>query len=124
MHIFAGNFFHIKIVQYRRSLNFTTESPASSPISYLWNQSTIQAPTRDYQNPNWSQSQRLRDNMIDKIVVEDRATISPIQRPQTPSSNKTINYETDVKDNNNDQYEDNSSVHSYGTHSVASTHSM
>lgn len=32
------------------------DSPASSPISYLWNQSTIQAPaTRDYQNPNWCQ---------------------------------------------------------------------
>lgn len=77
-----------------------------------------------YQNPNWSQSQQLRDNMIDKIVVEDRATISPIQRPHTPSSNKTINYEADAKENNNDQYDDNSSVHSYGTHSVASTHSM
>ncbi|XP_053661600.1 blastoderm-specific protein 25D [Anopheles marshallii] len=29
------------------------DRPASSPISYLWNQSTIQRPVRDYQNPNW-----------------------------------------------------------------------
>lgn len=105
-------------------MNLTGESPASSPISYLWNQSTIQAPTRDYQNPNWSQSPRPRDNMIDRIVVEHQTTVSPIQRPQTPSYNKANNGEADGKENNNDQYEDNSSVHSYGTHSVASTHSM
>uniref|UniRef100_A0A182W9T7 EF-hand domain-containing protein n=1 Tax=Anopheles minimus TaxID=112268 RepID=A0A182W9T7_9DIPT len=32
------------------------DRPASSPISYLWNQSTIQRPVRDYQNPNWRPS--------------------------------------------------------------------
>ncbi|ETN60186.1 blastoderm specific protein 25d [Anopheles darlingi] len=29
------------------------QTDACSPISYLWKQSTIQRPVRDYQNPNW-----------------------------------------------------------------------
>lgn len=98
------------------------ESSASSPISYLWHQSTIQAPTRDYQNPNWSR-QRGDNNNVDKIIVEERQqTISPIQRPQTPSSVKTANFEVAAGTENND--DDASSVHSFGTHSIASTHSM
>lgn len=90
------------------------DSPASSPISYLWNQSTIQVPTRDYQNPNWPVGRA--DNVINKIVVESCQTVSPIQRPHTPSSNKTANI--------NDPSDDASSVRSFDTHSIASTHSM
>lgn len=98
------------------------ESSASSPISYLWHQSTIQAPTRDYQNPNWARS-RAENSAADKIVVEERLTISPIQRPQTPSSAKTVNLDATLPaDQLND--DDSSSVRSFGTHSIASTHSM
>lgn len=94
------------------------ESVASSPISYLWNQSTIQAPTRDYQNPNWNVAQKL-DNIQNAAIDEAvRQTVSPIQRPQTPLSSKNTN--TLEPDNNDDA----SSVRSFGTHSVASTHSI
>ncbi|XP_055595694.1 blastoderm-specific protein 25D isoform X2 [Uranotaenia lowii] len=43
------------------------DSPASSPISYLWNQSTIQAPVaaRDYHNPNWCQQLKLSSTQIE-----------------------------------------------------------
>lgn len=62
------------------------DSPASSPISYLWNQSTIQAPaTRDYQNPNWCQSLKTSAVVCDvtRIKASDEsdklgASISPL----------------------------------------------
>lgn len=87
------------------------ESPASSPISYLWAQSTIQAPARDYQNPNWSKP--LSSAVVggtDMLVTA--SPIGPIQRPTTPMRSD------DKRDS------DVSSVKSYGTASVASTHSM
>ncbi|XP_035794226.1 blastoderm-specific protein 25D-like isoform X2 [Anopheles albimanus] len=38
--------------------NASPDQPdACSPISYLWKQSTIQRPVRDYQNPNWKPTQ-------------------------------------------------------------------
>uniref|UniRef100_A0A182NE74 EF-hand domain-containing protein n=1 Tax=Anopheles dirus TaxID=7168 RepID=A0A182NE74_9DIPT len=43
------------------------DRPASSPISYLWNQSTIQRPVRDYQNPNW----RLPPPSVASNVLRD-----------------------------------------------------
>lgn len=109
------------------------ESVASSPISYLWNQSTIQAPTRDYQNPNWNRTITLDSN--DKINVDDlpQQTISPIQRPQTPSNSsntapmstlKNTMVENITEELNTDIPDDMSSVRSFATHSVASTHSM
>lgn len=84
------------------------DSPASSPISYLWQQSTICAPARDYQNPNWSRlaSTAPVESQPEPIAVAVNH-ISPIQRPTTPMRES-----------------DASSVKSYGTHSVASTHSM
>lgn len=109
------------------------ESVASSPISYLWNQSTIQAPTRDYQNPAWNRTITLESN--DKITVDDlpRQTISPIQRPQTPSSASTTapmsTFKNTMVENVGEELtteipDDMSSVRSFATHSVASTHSM
>lgn len=102
---------------------------ASSPISYLWHQGTIQAPTRDYQNPNWNKTNKTEMNSIEKIVSEEspRSTISPIQRPQTPSSSAVANTALEISntaDNTNDLLDETSSVRSFGTHSVASTHSM
>lgn len=107
------------------------DSPASSPISYLWHQSTIQAPARDYQNPNWQSrsthnnpneigldvSDQLNTFVNDEDVAggNSRKTISPIQRPSSPSS---------TSNKMNREISDLSSVKSYGTHSVASTHSL
>lgn len=106
------------------------ESVASSPISYLWHQSTIQAPTRDYHNPNWNRNTKSESN--DKIVIDEmpRNTISPIQRPQTPSTSgatttvKNTAFDNTQGDNNTEILDDVSSIRSFGTHSVASTHSM
>lgn len=109
------------------------ESVASSPISYLWNQGTIQAPTRDYQNPNWNRTITLDSS--DRIVVDDlpQQTISPIQRPQTPSSSsatapmstlKNTVVENVTEELTTEIPDDMSSVRSFATHSVASTHSM
>lgn len=87
------------------------ESPASSPISYLWAQSTIQAPARDYHNPNWSQATAAAAGASDLHLPSN--VIGPIQRPMTPMRGGDDKRDSDV-----------SSVKSYGTHSVASTHSM
>ncbi|XP_062548907.1 blastoderm-specific protein 25D isoform X2 [Armigeres subalbatus] len=51
------------------------ESPASSPISYLWNQSTIQAPaTRDYQNPNWCQALKANSTPLETSRIGDECS--------------------------------------------------
>lgn len=126
------------------------ESPASSPISYLWNQSTIQAPatttTRDYQNPNWCQPLKVNINSAsapqqntscedppkDQLAVEEEPrfsrTISPIQKP---SSVTGANSTTDVTSCGGDAGQDVGdcsdvcSVKSArSTHSLASTHSI
>uniref|UniRef100_A0A182QM03 Blastoderm-specific protein 25D n=1 Tax=Anopheles farauti TaxID=69004 RepID=A0A182QM03_9DIPT len=47
------------------------DRPASSPISYLWNQSTIQRPVRDYQNPNWRPSAPTNARSESSSLVED-----------------------------------------------------
>ncbi|EDS42568.1 blastoderm specific protein 25d [Culex quinquefasciatus] len=126
------------------------ESPASSPISYLWNQSTIQAPatttTRDYQNPNWCQplkvstgtttptQQQCDDPAKDQLTVQEEEpgfsrTISPIQKPA--SSVTGANSTTDVTSCGGDAGQDVGdcsdvcSVKSArSTHSLASTHSI
>lgn len=126
------------------------ESPASSPISYLWNQSTIQAPatttTRDYQNPNWCQplkvstgtttptQQQSDDPAKDQLTVQEEEpgfsrTISPIQKPA--SSVTGANSTTDVTSCGGDAGQDVGdcsdvcSVKSArSTHSLASTHSI
>lgn len=93
------------------------DSPASSPISYLWHQSTIQAPARDYHNPNWNCTINGDDLVSNAdrngIVRSDNGgdqQIGPIQRPTSPT-----------KSNKSSTLGDDSSVKS---HSVASTHSM
>lgn len=78
------------------------QSPAaSSPINYLWSQSTIQAPARDYQNPNWQKPQQHQQQ---KVVMEQKESsvfaneldmaldveeapivVSPIQKPKPGS---------------------------------------
>lgn len=119
------------------------ESVASSPISYLWNQGTIQIPNpRDYQNPNWNKSITATtngDGMSNDIskneendATTNRNAIAPIQRPQTPSSSvqsstlkNTGNEDSSITiDNTTEILDDLSSVRSFGTHSIASTHSM
>lgn len=94
------------------------DSPASSPISYLWHQSTIQAPARDYHNPNWNCTTNGDDLVSNSdgngIVQYDNNNgdqhIGPIQRPTSPTkSNKSGPMGEDL---------------SVKSHSVASTHSM
>lgn len=113
-----------------------TDSVASSPISYLWNQSTIQVPsTRDYQNPNWNRTNKNDDFSTSVPTMEDGSavqnTIAPIQRPQTPSTsaattlkNTMVESNDNLIDNTTEILDDVLSLRSFGTHSVASTHSM
>ncbi|XP_031631697.1 blastoderm-specific protein 25D isoform X2 [Contarinia nasturtii] len=114
-----------------------SESVASSPISYLWNQSTIQVPTRDYQNPNWNRtnSNKTNDDTVATVAPIDDDTvqntiISPICRPHTPSAATTTLKNTVVENNENaidnttEILDDVLSLRSFGTHSVASTHSI
>lgn len=124
-------FFIVFIKIFSLTLKKKSESVASSPISYLWHQSTIQAPTRDYTNPNWNKTLKTeQQNTVDKIVTEDspRQTISPIQRPQTPSSSavthNNVALELANADGNIDTLDDTSSVKSFSTHSITSTQSM
>uniref|UniRef100_A0A182UHL6 EF-hand domain-containing protein n=1 Tax=Anopheles melas TaxID=34690 RepID=A0A182UHL6_9DIPT len=51
------------------------ERPASSPISYLWNQSTIQRPVRDYQNPNW-RPPTVANAISESVLVEEKCSIA------------------------------------------------
>lgn len=88
------------------------ESPASSPISYLWTQSTIHQPARDYQNPNWSKSSSSAVAVGGTDLHSGLGHVGPIQRPTTPMRSED-KHDSDV-----------SSVKSYGTQSVTSTHSM
>lgn len=105
------------------------DSAASSPISYLWHQSTIQAPARDYQNPNWNGAHINVQQSVQLSVVEIETgtetstfskAISPIQRPASPFTNS----QKQAKDTTDKHDSDASSIKSFGTHSVASTHSM
>uniref|UniRef100_A0A182TAH3 Uncharacterized protein n=1 Tax=Anopheles maculatus TaxID=74869 RepID=A0A182TAH3_9DIPT len=50
------------------------DRPASSPISYLWNQSTIQRPVRDYQNPNWRPPVAVHPVTETNEPVEDKCS--------------------------------------------------
>lgn len=111
-----------------------SESVASSPISYLWNQSTIQVPTRDYQNPNWNRTNKTNKEEPNPIPADEEPTqnlISPIRRPQTPSTsaattlkNTVVENSENIIDNTTEILDDVLSLRSFGTHSVASTHSM
>lgn len=94
--------------------NGDMNSPASSPINYLWQQSTIQAPARDYHNPNWNTQSTHPIQCSYPAEETERKTISPIQRPLTPGN----------RNNDKENGSDSSSVHSFTTHSIASTHSV
>lgn len=118
-----------------RSKISDNESVASSPINYLWHQGTIQAPTRDYQNPNWQQQMQNQStaNFISDENDERPQPIQPIQRPQTPSSAtvtlssttlKNTAIENNTDNDNTEAIDDALSIKSFATHSVASTHSM
>ena len=111
-----------------------SESVASSPISYLWNQSTIQVPTRDYQNPNWNRTNPTKEE-TNSVPADDETAnqnlISPIRRPHTPSTsaattlkNTIAENSENIIDNTTEILDDVLSLRSFGTHSVASTHSM
>lgn len=108
-----------------------SESVASSPISYLWHQSTIQVPTRDYQNPNWNRTNSTKDESNDVADGDEAPLIAPIQRPQTPSTsaattlkNTFVENNENAIDNTTEILDDCLSLRSFGTHSIASTHSM
>ncbi|XP_037903947.1 blastoderm-specific protein 25D isoform X2 [Hermetia illucens] len=105
-------------------------SPASSPICYLWNQSTIQAPARDYQNPNWN-SKPKKESRLDNLTTSETAIfstvdangepsdkfiprVSPIQKPNTPNRLQR----------DGDETASNASVRSFESRSIASTHSV
>lgn len=114
------------------------ESVASSPISYLWNQSTIHVPTRDYQNPKWNPSTINDDDKNTADVPDANETnpnqniIEPIRPPKTSSmsdatstlENIGADHSSIIIDNTTEILDDLSSVRSFRTHSVASTHSM
>lgn len=120
--------------QTQRIKTSDSESVASSPISYLWNQSTIQVPTRDYQNPNWNRTNKTNDDNNPMPADDDDTTqnlIAPIRRPQTPSTsaattlkNSVIENSENIIDNTTEILDDVLSLRSFGTHSIASTHSM
>lgn len=103
------------------------ESPASSPISYLWSQSTIQCPARDYQNPKWNNTTTSKDvdphswglKVIDAIVDDNingsiTRTVSPIQKPRNNELDRNDN--SDVLSITSDR--------SIGSHSIASTYNV
>ncbi|XP_058826455.1 ninein isoform X2 [Topomyia yanbarensis] len=128
------------------------DSPASSPISYLMKQSTIQAPTRDYQNPNWCQplssgpveainsiGQNAPRSPIshaaiggDELSVDDdpgfNRTISPIQKPLMTATAATSNSDVAFCGGEHQDLVDCSDVCSIksarSAHSLASTHSI
>ncbi|XP_053677512.1 uncharacterized protein LOC128727609 [Anopheles nili] len=66
--------------------------PASSPITYLWTQSTLQQPIRDYQNPNWRppQSAMVEDkcstNAVDKLMSDEEITITKLVESMNSTS--------------------------------------
>lgn len=108
-----------------------SESVASSPISYLWNQSTIQVPTRDYQNPNWNRTNPTKEDQVPVEEVASQNLIAPIQRPQTPSTSAATTLKNTLVENNENAIDSTTeilddvlSLRSFGTHSIASTHSM
>uniref|UniRef100_A0A6B2EC78 Putative myosin class ii heavy chain n=1 Tax=Phlebotomus kandelakii TaxID=1109342 RepID=A0A6B2EC78_9DIPT len=105
-------------------------SSASSPMNYLWNQSTIHAPARDYHNPNWQQEgerKKPSPTGIECLTTTETSTwafspekvpaISPIQKPKR---------QTESEDARKPEDEANISVKSGGgsTHSGASTYNI
>ncbi|XP_059617034.1 blastoderm-specific protein 25D [Phlebotomus argentipes] len=106
-------------------------SSASSPMNYLWNQSTIHAPARDYHNPNWQQEGERKKSPptgIECLTTTETSTwafspekvpaISPIQKPKR---------HTDAEDaGKKPEDEGSASVKSAGgsSHSGASTYNI
>ncbi|XP_055710040.1 blastoderm-specific protein 25D isoform X2 [Phlebotomus papatasi] len=108
-------------------------SSASSPMNYLWNQSTIHAPARDYHNPNWQQEAERKKSPpqgIECLTTTETSTwafspervpaISPIQKPKRQTDSDDASRKPDVAD------EANVSVKSGGgsSHSGASTYNI
>ncbi|GAB0099295.1 blastoderm-specific protein 25D [Sergentomyia squamirostris] len=112
-------------------------SSASSPMNYLWNQSTIHAPARDYHNPNWHQDgetkKKQQSTGIECLSTTETSTwafspervptISPIQKPKR----QTDRDQTDDAGRKHEIVdESNVSVKSAGgsSHSGASTYNI
>uniref|UniRef100_A0A2M4A526 Putative rho-associated coiled-coil n=1 Tax=Anopheles triannulatus TaxID=58253 RepID=A0A2M4A526_9DIPT len=111
--------------------NVSPDQPdACSPISYLWKQSTIQRPVRDYQNPNWKptppaaaqddclsapdeglakkQAEYLKCHSAEEIISNDEPfdrVISPLQghvaATATIDSNSTISKQNMLSSHSN-----------------------
>lgn len=115
------------------------ESPASSPISYLWHQRTILSPVTKYKNapapaPATTTEQKTRLNNLstsettvfsttqsNSIVFtseDEPKRISPIQKPNTPKVDKP-EATKDCEDSSS-----TASGKSFESRSVASTHSI
>lgn len=123
------------------------DSPASSPISYLWTQSTIQAPARDYQNPNWGNIQNatiaesLFANDVNALAISTAKALKPNaaalsnsgELPE-PFGHRRLSQQSGYSgpggfsgtgtDDKRDSASESSSVHSYSVPSVASTYNM
>lgn len=89
-------------------------SSASSPISYLFSQSTIHQPARDYQNPNWSKKEYYADQQQQIGGYSENRdfdnSFRTIRKPLSPS--------------NNDNTDNVSVVSNKSGHSIASTYSI
>lgn len=89
-------------------------SSASSPISYLFSQSTIHQPARDYQNPNWNKKEYYAEQQQQISGYSENRdfdnSFRTIRKPLSPS--------------NNDNIDNVSVVSNKSGHSVASTYSI
>ncbi|XP_018802902.1 PREDICTED: blastoderm-specific protein 25D isoform X2 [Bactrocera latifrons] len=105
-------------------INPDKQSPASSPISYLWHQSTIQEPAKSYNtvfppSPESPTRQANRNNLTTSettiFSTTPVDTIAPIQKP--PGSNSK------QSESETDEVSSTASGKSSESHSPASTHS-
>ncbi|XP_054082888.1 blastoderm-specific protein 25D isoform X2 [Zeugodacus cucurbitae] len=103
-------------------INPDKQSPASSPISYLWHQSTIQEPAKNYNtafppSPESPTRQANRNNLTTSettiFSTTPVDTIAPIQKP--PGSKQS--------ESETDEVSSTASGKSSESHSPASTHS-
>ncbi|XP_073820865.1 blastoderm-specific gene 25D isoform X2 [Musca autumnalis] len=101
-------------------------SPASSPISYLWHQSTIQEPSKNCQQsmdnniPTLMPVAPLSNNAV--RTPPQTSLQSPIEKPSQTQSQNTVPSETgDVADC---ETSSTASGKSFETHSIHSNHSL
>ncbi|XP_004518525.1 blastoderm-specific protein 25D isoform X1 [Ceratitis capitata] len=103
-------------------INPDKQSPASSPISYLWHQSTIQEPAKNYNtifppSPESPTRPNIRNNLTtSETTIFSTTPVDTIAPIQKPTSSKQSESETD-------EVSSTASGKSSESHSPASTHS-